>query len=164
MIASYVFSETTPASAISAASSQPVAGAASWAPNGVAGGMLDDFDSLDILASLVGATGGVLDVYVQYSPDQGVNWADLVHFTQLGAGAAAIKYRASISLFTNAVAPVVVGTNASPALAAGAEVQGPWGDRLRLFFVAGSGTSQGAAVKVWVTGQRSRLREHGERG
>ena len=97
MIRTLVFQETSPASAITVASSQPVVGADFNVAAGVAGYGLDDYDSLDITASLVGATGGTLDVFVQGSPDEGANWFDCVHLTSLAAGAAAIIYRTTIS-------------------------------------------------------------------
>jgi hypothetical protein len=153
MLTTYIFQETSPSSAQTAASSQAVQGAASWAPGGVAAGMLDRLgdSGLDVEAELVGATGGTLDVYVQYSPDQGANFFDLIHFAQLAGGAAAVKYRAAVSSFNTATVPVAVGKNNAPALAAAAIVHGPWGDRLRLLMVAGSGTTAGAAVRVTVS-------------
>src|ERR1019366_10545781 len=95
MIRTLVFQETSPASAITVASSQPVQGADFNVAAGVAGFGLDDYDSLDLTASLVGATGGALDVFVQGSPDEGINWFDVAHFVTLAAGAAAIVYRNS---------------------------------------------------------------------
>lgn len=159
--ARFIFAETSPSAAGTAASSQPVDSSANYLPPGVAG-PLDDYDSLDIVAELTGATGGTLDVYVQSNPDgQNQNWFDIAHFTQLAAAAAAVKYNCSISLFTNATAPTVVGKNLSPALAANTMVQGPFSDRIRVLMVAGTGTSAGAAVRVTVCAQRSRLREFG---
>lgn len=155
MLATYIFNETSPAAPGTSASSQPVESSASWAASGVAAGILDDADALDISADLVGATGGTLDIYVQYSPDTGRNWYDLAHFPQLAAGAAAVKYRFGVGLIATASAPVVVGKNLSPALAASTVVQGPWGDRLRLVFVAGASTTAGAPVRVTIAAMRS---------
>ena len=160
MIGSFIFTETSPAAPGTAASSAAVAGAANYAAAGVAQ-PLDDFDAIDIIAELVGATGGTLDVYVQYSPDQGTHWYELVHFPQLAAAAGAIRYRAPVSLNTNLTAPLQTGRDLSPNLATNVIVNGAWSDRMRLLMVAGSGTSAGAAVVVKVTGQRHYNRERG---
>lgn len=160
--ANFIFSETSPSAASTVASSQPVQDAASYLPAGVAG-PLDDYDAIEVIAELVGATGGTLDIYVQQNPSgDGVTWFDIVHFTQLAAAASAVKYEASISLYNNITTPVTVGKNTSPALAAGSNVNGPFSDRVRLLMVAGSGTSAGAAVKVTVCAQRTRVREIGD--
>ena len=157
-----MFSETSPSAPGTVASSQTVTSAANYLPPGVAG-PVDDYEALDIVAELVGASGGTLDIYVQTNPtDDNANWFDLVHFTQLTNGNAAVKYQAPISLYNNAIVPVVVGKNLSPALAAGASINGAFGSRLRLVMVAGSGTSAGAAVKVTVAGQRPRMVEYGQ--
>lgn len=115
---------------------------------------LDGYVSLTVVAKLVGATGGTLDVYVQTSPDQGVTWVDYAHFPQLASGAAAIKYAFAAGQGTPSAAPVVVGINTAPALAANTVVGGGWGDRIRLLMVAGSGTTVGAAVNVTISAQK----------
>jgi hypothetical protein len=137
-----------------------VANAASWCAAGVAG-PLDDYDSIGIDADLVGATGGTLDVYLQSSPDQGVNWYDIVHWTQLLSGAAAVKYSSPISQSTSTSTATAVGKNLSPSLNQGTVVNGAFSDRMRLVMVAGSGTTVGAPVVVRLSPQRSRLREAG---
>lgn len=156
------FSETSPSSASTAISSQPITGDTNFGatPGGIIRG-LDDFDALGIAAFLVGATGGTLDVSVEFSFDQGSTWIELIHFPQLANGAAAINYIAQLSLATTTTAPVVTGKNTSSALGANKIVSGAWGDRARLLMVAGSGTSAGASVVVQLMGQRSRLRETG---
>lgn len=154
MLACFIFSETSPSAPGTAASSQPVTSAASYLAAGIAG-PLDDFDAVDVAAQLAGATGGSLDVYVQSSVD-GVNWYDSIHFPTLANGAAAISYRTAVTHLgqPTSAAPVAIGKNLSPALAAGTTVQGGWGDRLRLLMVAGTGTTAGSAIKVFVTAQR----------
>ena len=154
MISPLIFSETSPNAPGTAVSSQPVQNVTGPYPPGVAT-PIDDSDALDILAELVGATGGTLDVYVQCSPDGGLNWTEIAHFAQLANGAAAVKYQAPISLYTNLTQPVVVGKNLVPALAVNTVVNGAFSDRVRLLFVAGAGTTAGAAVKVTVTPQRA---------
>ena len=159
MLAWFQFNETSPAAAGTAASSSAVMSAASYLPPGVAG-PLDDGEALDIVAELVGATNGTLDIYLQTSLDDGLTWYDSVHFVQLAGSAAAIIYRTTISHIVQPTTalPVPVGKNLNPVLtSANGTVQGSWGTRCRLVFVAGSGTSAGAAVKVTVGVQRPRL-------
>lgn len=157
----FLFSETSPAAAGTAASSQPVTGAESAnLPGGVAG-FFDDYDAINVVCDLVGATGGTLDVYVQISPDQGSTWYDVIHYPQLSAGAAAVSYDTPLSNATTTTAPQKVGKGLSPALPANAAVNGAFSDRMRLVMVAGAGTSAGAAVIVRAQAQRARLREAG---
>jgi hypothetical protein len=159
-IATFVFNETSPSSPRTAASSQPVAGADAYLglPPGVAG-LIGDYKGAQLVADLVGATGGTLDVYVQNSPDGGLNWYDVVHFPQIAAGAALASYSAPISTATATSVPTQVGKNLSPALAANKVVNGALTDRLRLVMVAGLGTTAGAQVVVRVCPQRRRVRE-----
>jgi hypothetical protein len=151
--ASFVFNETSPAAAGTVASSHAVQGAASYLPAGVAGPMAD-YSAVDVVADLVGATGGTLDVYVQISPDDGANWYDVIHFVQLAGGAAAASYQSPLSNATTTAAPTKVGKNLAPVLANGTVVNGAFSDRMRLVMVAGVGTSQGAPVVVRVQPQR----------
>jgi hypothetical protein len=100
-----------------------------------------------------GGMGGTLNVYVQGSWDQGVTWWDLVAFTQLASGAATVRQKIS-PIGSNTI--VTVGKNTSPALAAGTCAGGPWGDQIRALYVAGSGTTTGATVSVYIVGTNSR--------
>lgn len=118
-------------------------------------GSLLPFDWFTIDASLVGATGGVLDVYLQRQVTTDV-WADWLHFTQLTAGAAAVRYSA-VSGYDRQLIAVGVGTDSSPgtpALAAGSFVGGHPGQWLRCVAVAGASTSAGAAITIRITGWR----------
>lgn len=115
---------------------------------GLAVGDLDNYDGLQIFATLTGATGGTLDVYLQVSPDDGTTWADYVHFPQLAAGAAAVSYLVTVSQFDGSAAVRVVGTGSTPALAGNTVVGGSWGARMRVVFVAGAATSAGAAQTI----------------
>jgi hypothetical protein len=161
-VANYVFTETSPAAAGTAASSQPVIGGVdNGIPNGVCG-LLGDYEAIDIIADLKGATGGALDVYVQNSPDEGVSWYDIIHFQQLAPGGALVSYQAPISNATTTTAPILVGKNLTPALAPGQVVNGAFSDRLRLVMVAGVSTTAGAPVVVRICPQRARIREGGE--
>jgi len=108
---------------------------------------LSGFKSMRVEATLQGATGGTLDVYLQVSYDGGVTWSDYVHFAQLAAGAASVTYGVSMSR-SNGDALAAVGKGTTPLLAAGDWRDGEWGDAARLLFVAGGGTSAGAVQSV----------------
>lgn len=107
-----------------------------------------DYTSMRVEASLQGATGGALDVYLQVSYDQGVSWTDFAHFSQLAAGAAAIKYAFTSSRNVGDGAIVTPGKDTSPTLAANTVRAGDWGSMIRVLFVAGVGTSAGAAQSI----------------
>lgn len=154
----YIFHETSPNAAGTLASAGTVDNAANYLPVGVAG-PFDDTDGTDVYAELVGATGGTLDVYVQVSPDEGANFYDAIHFPQLAAGAAAVKYRATLAYAQQNTAatqgqPIVVGKNLTPALAVNTVVPGAGFNRARLLFVAGASTSAGASVRVVLCAKR----------
>jgi len=128
-------------------------GSASTAVGPQLGG-LGKYDSLLITASLLGATAGVLDVYIQRKITTNV-WADWAHFTQLTAGSTAKYYSLYATDTASPAAPVAigVGTDAAPGvlLAAGSFVGGMPGSDIRLVFVAGASTSLGAAQTIYVT-------------
>jgi hypothetical protein len=116
---------------------------------------LERFNWISIEADLAGATGGTLDVYVQRRLGRDL-WRDWIHFPQLTAGGAAVKY--SVQSGSDADIYVVGGgTDASPgvALAADTAVGGHPGSELRVVFVAGSSTSAGAAQTVRVFGWKN---------
>ena len=147
------FTETSPSAPGTTASSQLVSGSAG--PAGIASGQLDDYVAISIEAVLQGATGGTLDVYIQNSPDMGLSWYDYAHFAQMASAAPVIRYVASIAVGAQNLTLITVGTNLSPALAAGTVLGGPWGDRFRLVMVAGAGTSVGAPIGIRMCAQRS---------
>lgn len=127
--------------------------AASTAVGSVVGG-LDEYPIIRVDASLVGATGGVLDVYLQRFVAPNV-WADWVHFTQLAAGASAVKYTViGAHGVSTSIATIGIGTDASPgvALANGTFAGGHPGKAIRAVYVAGASTSAGAAVTFYVSG------------
>src|SRR5689334_11665138 len=97
---------------------------------------LGRYDALQIVAELVGATGGTLDVYLQTSPDGGTSWYDYIHFPQLASGASAVKYMVNVPS-AGASGITTIGKGSSPALAANTVVGGAWADRLRALYVAG---------------------------
>lgn len=130
---------------------------ASTAVGDILGG-LAKFDFITVDATLTGATGGTLDVYLQRElgqPESGV-WADWYHFAQLADGAAATHVSFNSYMANAAVYPVTIGigTTGTPAVAlsAGTLVTPTPGMRIRYVFVAGAGTSAGAAQTVRVTG------------
>lgn len=114
-----------------------------------------DYDQFTIDAALVGATGGVLDVYLQRQVTANV-WADWLHFPQLTAGAAAVNYTA-VAGYDKVIVAVGNGTDASagtPALAANTFVGGHPGQAVRCVAVAGVSTSAGAAITIRITAWR----------
>lgn len=121
---------------------------------GVAQRGLGRFNSLRIDALLVGATGGVLDIYLQRQIALNV-WADWCHFVQLAAGGAAARYSLKCSMTdSTTIVTANAGTDAVPAvtLAAATFLGGHPGEGFRLVYVAGASTSAGAAVELYVTG------------
>lgn len=116
---------------------------------------LEKFDWFAIEADLAGATGGTLDVYVQRRLANNL-WRDWIHFPQLAAGAAAVKYSVQ-SGSTTTITVVGGGTDASPgvALAVNTALGGHPGSELRVVFVAGASTSAGAAQTVRVYGWKN---------
>lgn len=115
---------------------------------------LGDYPFLRVDASLVGATGGTLDVYLQrqIKPDA---WADWLHFAQLASGASAIKYSViAAHALSTTITTSNRGTDAAPGvtLAAATFVGGHPGDRVRAVYVAGASTSAGAAVVIDIIG------------
>lgn len=141
MIQTFTIADTSPA-------------AASTAVGTVIGG-LGDFHAFRIDAALVGATGGVLDVYLQRKIKDNV-WADWAHFTQLTAGNAAVKWTLVAGvpvLSTTLTSSFGIGTDAAPgvALAANTFIGGHPGSAIRPVYVAGASTSAGAALTFYIT-------------
>lgn len=157
MIGTYAFSETTPAASGTAASSGAVTCSVPGVtcPAGIAQGMpLEEADNLTFYAALVGATGDTLDVYWQDSFDGGTTWVEYAHYTQLTAGASAIKYVFSVSRGSQLVTPTAVGFGNTAVLAGGTVRGGGWGGQFRMRFVAGASTSAGAAITAWIAAGR----------
>lgn len=155
MIAGFVFSELSPNAAGTAASSRSVTAST---VAGVAA-PLDDWEAVEVVAEFGGATGDTLDVYLQISADAGNTWYDAVHWAQAAAASGVKIYRSPLSLATTTNAPVVVGKNLSPALAANTVVNGAWSDRARLLMVSGPSTSAGTTVNVKLAPQRVRTNQ-----
>lgn len=152
MLGTWQWAELSPATASTLASSALVTGSNdSNAPLGVAEGVFDEYLSLRLEADLVGATGGTLDVYVQ-SFWLG-HWYDLAHFPTI-AGGTPLAHYAFVGGPGYLQTAQLVGVDLTPALAANTIVGGPWGEKLRLLMVAGSGTSGFANVFVRIIAQR----------
>lgn len=116
---------------------------------------LQEFDWFDVTAELQGATGGTLDVYLQRK-EAADTWKDWVHFPQLAAAAAAVKYHVPGNGSIAAITVIGGGTDATPGvvLAANTACGGLPGSALRVVFVAGAGTSAGAAQTVRISAHR----------
>jgi hypothetical protein len=135
----YDLSDTSPAAASTVVGVKAVGG-------------LHKHNAIRVDATLTGATGGVLDVYLQTSHDEGATWNDFAHFAQVAAGASAATYSFTAARSQPGTSILTTGTGTSPALAANAFVPGEFGDRLRVLFVAGASTSAGAAQSITVSG------------
>lgn len=110
-------------------------------------------ESLDVNADLIGATGGPLNLYLQTSTDLGATWYDYAAFPQLAAGALASTVRFGVTRTQNSAGSFVTVGKGLPAtvaaaLAAGTIVGGPFGDRMRLYAIAGAATTAGAIITV----------------
>jgi len=94
---------------------------------------LDVFTLVTLLLTISAKTfdgGTTLDVYVQYSPDEGTTWDDLAHFAQITSAAMAVgKYVAFVNARSASVVDRVV-TDAT--LAANSVRSIHWGDRVRV--------------------------------
>lgn len=120
---------------------------------------LSKYDWFTIDASLVGGTGGTLDVYLQRKIEGVDQWRDWVRFPQLAAGAAAIHYscHAGAQPGINAVG---IGTGATPLApslgsSTGINLGGHPGDQVRMVCSAGASTSAGGTQIVYITGWQS---------
>lgn len=120
-------------------------------------------ESIRVTAEIEGATGGTLDVYLQWF--DGVTWWDFVHFTQLASGGAAVVHNINLTrTFQSADASgTSVGKDTTPALAANAIADGDFGDRIRALYVAGVSTSAGQAQVITITGTIRPLDDKQER-
>jgi hypothetical protein len=125
---------------------------ASTAVGGDVGGGFRDCQALTIVATLQGATGGALDVYLQTSFDGGTTWVDFAHFAQLAAAAAASTKVWHVTRLTDVGTFTAVGTGSTPALAVNTILGGAWGDTFRAVYVAGASTSAGAAQTIKLFG------------
>lgn len=115
-------------------------------------------DVVTITALLTGATGGTLDVLLQYQAATNV-WVDWVRFPQITAAAAQACYQVSSNgtgtstILTSSISTdVAVGTGGLAANAmSNIQPNGP----VRVVFIAGASTSAGASQSFIVTCFRS---------
>jgi hypothetical protein len=110
-------------------------------------GLNDSVEGICVVATLTGATGGTLDVYLQTTYD-GTTWVDFAHFAQLADGAAAVVKAFACVRGTTQATITTVGINGTPALAANTVLSGMLGKSIRAVYVAGVGTSAGAAQTI----------------
>jgi hypothetical protein len=133
-------SATSPATPTTAVMGSPITG-------------LGIYESLNIAATIQGATGGTLDLYLQTSPDGGTTWVDYIHFAQLAAAAAQSTKVVTVSCGVQSTGITAVGTGLTPSLAASTVVGGAFGDRMRLVAVSGAGTTVGAVQTILISGK-----------
>jgi hypothetical protein len=110
---------------------------------------LKRFEHFIIDALIQGGTGGTLDIHLQRAV--GATWVDWFHFTQFAAGAAQIRVTFD-STTAVATLPTTVGADLTPALAAATLAGSHPGDKVRIVFVAGAGTSAGTAQTISISG------------
>jgi hypothetical protein len=127
------------------------AAASTAAGDTVAG--LERYTWFTIDAALIGATGGTLDIYLQRKV--GSTWVDWYHFTQLADAAAAIRYTID-SRSVKADGATTVGSGTSPVINQAVFSCSHPGNEIRALYVAGVGTSAGAAVSINITGHQAR--------
>lgn len=129
----------------------PAAAGTSAAPTAFTGGALVTADALVIDATLTGATGGTLDVYLQRKIAADT-WRDWVHFPQVAAGASK-AFSLVVRGNGTTIADVGGGSDASPtpSMAANAFANVIPGGDVRVVFVAGAGTSAGASQTIAIT-------------
>lgn len=115
------------------------------------GAMLRTAEKLVVDATLLGGTGGTLDVYLQRKIASDT-WRDWIHFPQIAATVAK-KYTVTIKGEGTTIVETGGGSDASPgvALAANTAVDVIPGDDVRIVFVAGASTSAGASNSITIT-------------
>ncbi len=126
---------------------------------------LDAIDSMLIVASLVGVTGGTLNLYLQVSDSVDAAgspvWIDYLAFTQLADGASSVVKAYSVSRHAQQLTATTVGIGDTPALAAGTILGGDFGERMRLVAVTGSGVTVGCVIAIRLIGSRVARRTWG---
>lgn len=114
---------------------------------------LDDFDWFQVSATLIGPTGGTVDVYLQRKIDTGV-WQDWVHFPQMSAGTT--KRYVLSAQSTDDITEVGGGNDATPgvALSANTNLGGHPCMGVRMVTVTGSGVSVAATQTIYINAFR----------
>jgi hypothetical protein len=113
--------------------------------------MFQRADRLVVDATLLGGTGGTLDVYLQRKIAADT-WRDWIHFPQVAA-ATAKKYTVTITGDGTSIVETGGGSDAAPgvALAANTAVNVIPGGDVRVVFVSGGGVSVGASNSITIT-------------
>jgi len=144
------YQNTPPITFTSPATASTVVQTATW-------DNLSQFEWLTVVAVLTGATAGTLDVYLQAEAQNNV-WVDWVHFAQLAAGAATVRYAFDCNVAASSITTVGGGTTAAPgvALAAATVAFSHPGKKVRIVTVAGAGTSAGASQTLYLMKWRHR--------
>lgn len=116
------------------------------------------FSTCSFVATVQGATGGTLDIFVQTLMKQkaspGFFWADVAHLTQLAAAAAQGTVAFTLTRWSPTSAAITAGLNiasGTPLLPAATVVPGLLGYQLRVVYKTGAGTSAGAAQSILAT-------------
>ena len=78
-----------------------------------------------------------LDIYVQYSPDEGTTWDDIACFSQVTSGALADGTYV-VALNHGAVGVVDRATDDGATITANSVRNQPWGDRMRIKYDGGN--------------------------
>ncbi len=91
-----------------------------------------------VTAAPSGGAGATLDVYYQYSADDGMTWQD---FANVHVAQATGTFLVPVSVIT--AGPTSVPTAADGSLASNTIVQGPLGDKIRVKYSASLGSSTG---------------------
>lgn len=116
---------------------------------------LSQFTVAVVDALIQGHTGGTLDVYVQSSVDAGQDgsgtWFDVIHYTQLAAAGAQVRWVTTLSRGYNRITAAPSAANpadGTPTLAVNTTINDCLGNALRVVFVGGAGSSAGAVQRI----------------
>jgi hypothetical protein len=132
-------SGTTPASPSTAALGSPVD--------------VQRYSTLRFHFATIGATGGVLDLYVQVRGRDGSTWYDYAALAQIASGAGAARSVFCVSrMQQQTTISTAVGVNLTPTLTANTVLGGDFGQEIRIVAKAGASTSAGAAITCEIFG------------
>jgi hypothetical protein len=132
--------------------------APSTAVGATSGTRLGMYSTCSVYVAARGATGGTLDIYIQtlfkqLNTSPGM-WVDVAHLPQQAAAGALTGYTFALTRWSPTTAAIFTPVNTvagTPVLAVNTTVPGILGYQLRVVYVAGAGTSAGAAQTVLVT-------------
>lgn len=121
---------------------------------------VEQYDTLEVIAELTGATGGTLDTVLETSHD-GTTWEEFARFAQKADAAAVTKHRFSVSRKVQQTTITTIGRQptavalAAPVISANSVVGGGFGKYMRTVYYAGVGTTVGAAQVIMAYGHRA---------